>query len=142
MKKIIIILAVFMVLLLPVTAFAEDTNNFETGNVITPMFKYIWSLSASLDINKWGKAECVGSVDASSDKYTAELTVSLQQYTGSSWKSIKSWSGSGSGQSGVIVGGYYYVGSGTYRVCSTAKIYNSSGDLLENESYCSAEKTY
>jgi len=99
-------------------------------------------MGASLNITSAGKAECEGFVNAASDDYTAVLTVTLQKSTGSGWTNLKSWEGSGSGQSGLIVGGNYYVGRGTYRVCVTANIYSTSGALLETASYYSAEKTY
>ena len=38
--------------------------------------------------------------------------------------------------------GHYYVGEGTYRVRSTASIYDSSGELLETESLYSEEREY
>jgi len=115
---------------------------YATANIITPQFTYIMSISAGLDINKYGRAQCVGSVDATSDNYRVTLTVTLEKYVNNGWRSIKSWSGSGSGQSGLIVEGYYYIDHGLYMVCSTARVYNSSGTLLETESLCSAKRLY
>lgn len=99
-------------------------------------------MSAGLSIDTSGQAHCSGSVTPASDSYTSYLTVSLQKYSGSSWSTVKSWSDSDVGQMGVIIDGYWYVTSGTYRVCSTAQIYNSAGGLLETEPYYSATKTY
>jgi len=140
-KTISIFLAMFLAILMTVPAFAADSGGYTAESVMSPKFTYIWSISAGLDISSAGKALCAGSVDASSNSYTAELTVSLQKNTSSGWTTIKSWNGSGSGQ-GLIVENYYYVSKGTYRVCSTAKIYNSAGTLLETQSLYSAEKTY
>lgn len=63
-------------------------------------------------------------------------------HTDDEWTSIKSWNTSDLGHSGVIIDEYYYVARGTYRVCSTASIYNSRGNLLEMASFYSAERTY
>ena len=61
----------------------------------------------------------------------------------SSWENVKSWSESGNGQSGLIIVEDYYVASGTYRVLTTAKIYNSTRTtLLETEFFNSKEQTY
>lgn len=109
-------------------------------NSMSPNFTYIWSLGSGLNISQSGKADCSGSVDASSNSYTAKLTITLQQSTSSGWKAIKSWSITGAGQ-GLIIEEYYYVNSGTYRVCSTAIIYGTAGQLLETESIYSPEQT-
>jgi len=142
-KTICAFLTVFTAFFMVVPAYAAvDKSSFKVESAIMPQFKYIWSISAGLGIDSAGKAHYSGSVDAASDSYTAYLTVSLQKQTSSGWSTVKSWSDSGSGQSGLTVEGYYYVGHGTYRVCSTAKIYSDSGDLLETASFFSAERTY
>jgi len=138
-KTISIFLAVFLVFSLALPAYAADA---QPQSDVSLRFTHIWSLGAYLSISSAGKADCEGIVTASSDEYTAVLTVTLQKSTSSGWTNIKSWESSGSGQSGLIVGGSYYVARGTYRVCSTAKIYSSSGTLLETASYYSSEKTY
>ncbi len=53
-------------------------------------FTYIWSMSAGLSINSAGKAVCVGSVDASSDDYTACITVTLQRKANNTWIDVMS----------------------------------------------------
>jgi len=64
----------------------------------------------------------------SSDK--AELIMDLQQLKSGVWTTIKSWNTSGSGT--VYLDKDWYVVSGySYRVYTTAKVYNSSGTLLE-----------
>lgn len=139
MKKIIsAALIVIMVFSLAFTAYAAN----DTDKTMSPKFSYILSMSAGLEIDSAGKAGCAGTVTPSSNTYTSDLTVSLQQNTGSGWSTIKSWTDSGAGYAGVNLEGYWYVVNGTYRVCSTAKIYSSSGTLLETELFYSAERTY
>ncbi|MDP4120309.1 MAG: hypothetical protein Q8876_04530 [Bacillota bacterium] len=140
-KTISICLAVLMVFLLSAPAYAADAKSLEAESVVSPQYTHILLLIAGLGIDSAGKADCVGSVDSSSTSYKTSLTVSLQKYANSKWSTIKSWSDSGPGR-GLIVENYYYVGSGRYRVCSTAKVYNSSGTLLETASFYSQERTY
>ncbi|MDO9534518.1 MAG: hypothetical protein Q7J85_04115 [Bacillota bacterium] len=143
MKKLIIIsLVSFILIFSAIPVYAAETAKLSTESDIAPQFTAIWSMGAGLSIDSWGKAICSGFVTPQSNSYSSELTVSLQKSTGSGWSTIKSWSESGVGFAGVIIEGHHYVASGTYRVCSTAKIYNSSGTLLETESFYSAERTY
>jgi hypothetical protein len=144
MKKKIIstVLVVIMVILLAIPANAAPTNSVDINNVMSPQFTHILSMSAGLGIDSTGKATCSGKVFPSSSTYTAYLTISLEQKTSSGWTSIQSWSGSAVGYAGVNLEGIRYVVRGTYRVCSTANIYSSSGTLLETESFYSAERTY
>lgn len=136
-------LLVFMVMLsaLPVYASGVESTSTESG-IISPQFTAILSMSAGLSINSLGKATCAGSVTPSNDTYTADMTVSLEKSTSNGWSTIKSWTGSGTGFVGVAIEAYYYVANGTYRVCTTVNIYNSSGTLLETESFYSAERKY
>lgn len=143
MKKLIIIsLVSFILIFSAIPAYAADTAKLSTEKEVAPRFIAILSMAAGLSINSWGKATCSGLVTPRDNSYTSDLTVSLQKSTGSGWSSIKSWSGSGVGFAGVIIEGHHYVTSGTYRVCSTAKVYDSSGTLLETQSFYSAERTY
>ncbi len=132
-------LLVIMALFLPLSAYAANAN---TDKPMSPRFSYILSMSAGLEINSAGKAVCGGTVTPSSNTYTSDLTVSLQQKTGTGWSTIKSWTDSGEGYLGVNLEGHWYVVHGTYRVCSTAKIYSSSGTLLETQLFYSAERIY
>ncbi len=139
-KSISIFLTVFMVILLSFPVYAAETSSYTNESEMSPMFAYIWQMSAGLGIDSSGKAHYSGSVDVAS-QYTSELTVSLQKETNNSWSTVKSWADTGTGP-GLIVEGDYYVSHGTYRVCSTVNVYNSSGTLLETASIYSAEKTY
>lgn len=119
---------------------AENTGTL-TGEII-PHFTYISLLNAGLNINSSGKATCIGHASAYDSSHTTRLTVELQKYTGNGWSTFKSWSTSSTGQSIAGLEEDYYVVHGTYRVCSTAKVYNASGNLLENKSAYSDTVTY
>lgn len=146
MKKFISIMIASLMLIfcsVPGYAYADNViTDPDMSTIISPRFIGISLISADLSINSLGRTTCSGSVTPSSDSYTTVLTVKLQKQNGSSWSTIKSWSDTNTGIEGVIIEKHYYVTSGTYRVCSTAKIYNSSGTLLETESIYSAERTY
>jgi len=136
---IIVLMAVFSA----VPAYAVDgTKNEGTQGLIAPQFTYISLLSPGLSINSSGKATCVGLASAYDNSHTTKLTVELQKSTGSGWSTIKTWSASATGVSIADIEENYYVVRGTYRVCATAKVYNTSGNLLETKSLYSATSTY
>jgi hypothetical protein len=128
--------------LLLFSAIPASAANPIAESEVTPQFTAIMHMSAGLSIDSWGKTTCSGSVTPQSNSYTSNLTVTLQKYTSNGWSNIKSWSVSGEGFIGANFEGYYYITSGTYRVRSTASIYNSSGVLLEAESFYSDERIY
>lgn len=144
MKKIITVcLFVIMVVFSVVPAFAVDSASVSNKGSISPMFVGISTMSASIDIDYLGCATCAGSVSLSNNSYSVNFTVALQRYNGSGWTTIKTWSDTGYGYDGTIIEGYYYVpSSGTYRTASTAKVYNSSGSLIETQTIYSGTKTY
>ena len=141
-KSFVIILLAFSLILSAFPVYAAGESSLEGDIVISPNYTYIMLLHAGLTINSSGKAQCVGGVDASSNSYDAELTVSLQKYENGSWKSVKSWSDSGTGQSNLLIDEPYYVVRGTYRVRTTARIFDRLGKLLESASLNSDEVTY
>lgn len=124
-----------------IPAYAVNTLESATG-IVSSRFVGITFLNANLSIDAQGCTTSSGFVRPSSSSYTSYLTVSLQKNTSSGWITIKSWSGSGTGLSGVNLSGSYYVGSGTYRSCATASVYNSSGSLVDNETAYSSVKNY
>ena len=139
MKKILRVALVLLLAVLftvPVGAVDQAETNqpaLAPDGVMRPMFIAIAVLSAGLTINSWGQATCSGSVSPNNNTYTSYLTVSLQRSNGDgTWSQVTSWSGSGVGLAGVTLTNYYYVGSGTYRVCSAAFIYNSQGVYLDS----------
>jgi len=144
MKKIVSIgLVILMIVFSTVPAYASNTaTDMRAGGSIHLDFISMSSISAGLSISSSGKSTCTGSVTPSSSSYTSKLTVGLQKSTGSGWSTIKTWTASGRGSAGADLVSYYYVSNGTYRVSSTAKIYNASGTLLETETAYSAQRTY
>ncbi len=143
MRKIICMgILVLMAVLFAVPAQAANGAETVTQGVITPRFTYISLLNAGLSIDSAGKATSIGHGSAYDSSHTTRLTVQLQKSTGSSWSVVRSWSASSTGQSVAGVEVDYYVVHGTYRVCSTAKVYNASDNLLESKSAYSDTATY
>lgn len=142
MKRIISIIMIALSLFcttIPVCA--ADMSADATG-VMVPQFVGITFLNVNLTMSAQGCASATGFVRPSSSSYSSYLTLSIQRLTSTGWVTIKSWSGSAAGSSGVNLSGYYYVTSGTYRSCVTAYIYNSSSVLIDNATAYSAQKIY
>ena len=144
MRRILSMILVILIAVFSVTpVYAVDrTSSVNTQEIITPMFTHIWILTPGLAINSSGKATSLGDVTIYNDSYSTVLTVQLQKSSGSYWSTIKTWTGSGTGITGVLIEEDYYVVRGTYRVCATAKVYDTSGKLLETQSVYSATVTY
>jgi len=113
--------------------------------VLTPTvsarYQYITILTTALSINSSGLANCSGAVKPSDSSTKTTLTVELQKSSGG-WKYEYSWSTSGSGAANIPLAGQRYVTKGLYRVVVTAKVYSSSGTLLETQSVISHEVAY
>lgn len=142
MKKIISMFLLIGVLVLGTAPAFAAGKEYAASGVVSPRFTGISLLSANISIDSWGCATCTGKVVPSSSTYTSYLTVSLQQYLSGSWITIKSWSVSNTGFSGVNLSGSYYVAHGTYREASTATIYNSSDVLVDSATAYSSTQSY
>ena len=130
MKRIKInsILGIFMVLSLLIS---NASAAIPSENPIQPCFVRIVHLSSSCSISSSGYADCYGQVDLDKTSDTAELTMELQRSSnGDDWETIKGWITSG--KYAVELSKGWYVASGyIYRVHITARIYTSSGSLVE-----------
>ena len=112
------------------------------SSTVSARYQNIAILYAGLTIDSNGLAYCEGMVKPSDSTTNTTLTVELQKKSGNSWGFVDSWSGSGTGTALLSKFGQRYVVRGTYRVVVTAKVYSSSGTLLENENIISREVTY
>lgn len=107
-----------------------------SADEIEPRYTGIYALSADLNVNSSGRADCYGYVKTRSG-YSADLTVELQR----DGRTIKSWSDSGSGT--ITISESYYVTSGhDYQVVVSANVYNAQGTLLEAPSTASIAVSY
>lgn len=149
MKKLIRIieLACTLVLLLSVFAgvvFAQKSiDEGSSNNGYAPTYIGTARITADINLYSSGYAICSSSVSLYTG-YDANLTMRLQRKTSyGSWITVTSWSGSGSGSSGVSLSKIYSsLSSGTtYRVYSVAYVYQN-GSYIEAVSVASQESTY
>lgn len=125
-KRILCVILTVALLMSGTSAFAGD---------VTPRYTGTSAIATDLSVSSTGKASCMASIVLYSG-YTATLTMKLQQYNGSYWTT---WSTSDS----KSLSKSYYVSSGySYRVVTSAKVYNSSGTYVETPSVTSATKSY
>lgn len=141
MKRIVCVAFVLLLAVLTPSTLAVHAETSIQG-VVSPLFMNIAFLGPGLSIDSSGKASCLGVASLYDESQTVQLTVSLQKLSGTSWSTVQSWTGSGSGLSGVEIARDYYVVHGTYRVCNTARVYSAAGTLLETASAYSSVVTY
>lgn len=102
------------------------------SNVVSPRYLYIASTSANLAINeRTGIATCTALCDVNG-AYTVEIECRLQRDAGTMWKTIQTWSVSGTGQASLIK--QWAVPSGyTYSLYTVFSVRDSAGNLLERD---------
>lgn len=131
MKRFVaIVLCVIIAMSFTVIGVAADDTGPSAG-LISPMYEVISNIYISLDISSSGKASCFADVNTS-PAYSCDLTVELQERSGSSWTTIKTWTATDDGTGYTYVDGIWYVTPGAYRLKVTAEITNSSGRLVED----------
>lgn len=144
--KVFIISIVLLSIANPIakSAFASDQIDFGIHNgTITPNYVGTIRITAGLSISAGGRASCSSSVSLYPG-YNADLTMYLQRKGSNGyWTTMESWSGSGSGISGVsLFESYSGLTKGTtYRVYSVAYVYQN-GSFIEAVSVASQERTY
>ena len=129
MKRIITLGILFFVVTTTLTAsFAIETEPFEPPIDIDD-YSLTSSITASLSING-GIATCLGDVSAIHAGSSCSVSARLQkQQTNGTWKTIKTWSSSGTNHASA--GGTHTVSSGSYRVKATATItYNGESETV------------
>lgn len=87
-------------------------------------------------------AKCSMVAKAKSADTSLRTKMSLQQKTENGWKTVASWSASGSGTKGVtLIKTKRWLASGSYRVCLTVSVYDGAGKLIETKTVYSAIKS-
>jgi len=136
-------LAILMILSLAAPAGAIDiAPEVKAEGLIAPQYAHIMFMNSKLTISSLGEATCIGVAALYNGSHAVELIVELQKQNGSVWTPIKSWTTSGPGVPGVEIERSHYVVRGIYRVCTTAKVRDAAGNLLENVSVYSVVVTY
>lgn len=131
MKRFVaIVLCVIIVMSFTAIGVVADETDPSAGS-ISPMYEVIYNVYISLDISSSGKASCYADVNTS-PAYSCDLTVELQEKSGSSWTTIKTWTATDDGAGYTYVDGTWYVLPGAYQLKVTIEVYNSRGVLVED----------
>ena len=141
MKRTIGLVLVVMILLSSGSA-VMAANDLESDSVYSVQYVGLQTISASLSINGFGIASVGGGATCSVSNYTVYLTVALEKLSGGSWSTVTYWTSSGTGFVGTSISQQYAVARGTYRVRSTATVFNAQGGYVEQASGYSASVTY
>lgn len=140
MKK-IFVLIIILTIVVSFGTHSFATSNEMTTPIITPMYINISTFAASLEIDNLGIATCEGILTHRLYDGSCELIMKLQKLgTDKSWNTIATWTAEGSLKCADFQ--YRAVSRGTYRVAVTAKVYNSSGNLTEEQTVYSISDTY
>ncbi len=113
-----------------ITVIADDNlPEAQIGSDVSPCFTAISSCGRGIEKeNSLGKLYCEADT-TTYPGYNASVYVELQHYDGN-WTTIKTWSDAPNYKY-AVVGEYYYVGTGSYRLKTTHKALNSSGTVVE-----------
>ncbi len=136
-----IVLVVLMLFIFTSTASADAVVQEGRPSPNAVRFTNIYYLTPRLSITSAGRADCSGSVLLSSAAYSVELSVTLQQSSGSGWTDVASWTKTGPGVPEVAIAESQNVAPGTYRVRATARVF-SGGTLVETASQYTSYMVY
>ena len=132
------LVTIMLTLSVAVSLVAFPVAAVDYSDVVAPLYIGLEDVTADLAISSNGYANCSGSAYVANG-YNATVVMELQQKNGT-WKPIKRWSKSGGY---VSMNESYRVSSKNYyRVAVTAKVYNSSGSLVESKTSYSGEVYY
>ena len=113
--------------------------SFVPCDAAEPYYVGFADMTAHLSISGSGKATCT-SVCAARNGYTVDLTIELEQKSGNTWETIRTWSEEGTKisfeKSIYVVSGY------DYRLKASADVHNSNGTLIESPVAYSNEVSY
>ena len=107
---------------------------------VTPLYEHLTGMSASLEINSIGYAYAQATATAEPG-YNVTATLALQQFD-DGWKTIKSYTSSGSGIRGTKPYIKMFVSHGTYQAKVTAVVTDSQGNYIETQTALSKVVRY
>ena len=117
---------ILVVITFPLLAYAQEVH---PSSSIVPYWNWTLSIQNVLDISNTGRAKCQANIITNkADK--VEIVADLQQKSGSSWKTLKSWTKTENKPSAALSGSYYVEKNYYYRLKTTFYVY-SGGELKE-----------
>ncbi len=131
MKKLISIVVITILLFsIIVPTYAEELEP-PVDDPIFEEFQGMRTVTASLEIS--GSIATCHSKLTGKSSYSYFLTMSLQRQNGSSWSTVISWTGSGTGINGIdIIKTKSGLSSGTYRCKVYVSVYDSNDQFIES----------
>ncbi|NLM22358.1 MAG: hypothetical protein GX207_11575 [Peptococcaceae bacterium] len=135
MKKriFLLILALVVLCVTPVQAFAQPVQLLEG---ISPEWVVITRFFNTCNMSDSGKFEFSSALSAQSHIDKVVIEARLQQEVNGSWKTIKSWISTSSGNTGSLYKAHYVAGGYFYRLVATGCVYHNN-KLIEQASYTS-----
>ena len=136
MKRILCLILVLVLLTLSVTPVLAT----ESESTVMPRYSYIAQLYSGLQIGTLGLSACRANCYVENADEVV-LTAKLQQYDGSTWTTLKTWSATGT--SAISISKNYAVPSGyVYCLRVTCAVFNAAGTLIETGTCYSNQVTY
>ena len=136
MKRILCLILAMLLIMLSVTPALAAENE----SSVMPRYSYIAKMYSGLQIGKLGLSACQANCYAEGADSVA-LTAKLQQYNGSTWTTVKTWTATGTDI--ATISKNYAVPSGyTYQLRVTCAVFNASGTLIETGTCYSNQVTY
>lgn len=130
-KTLTLLLALAMIFSISAPAALAMDNAGPDDSGIQPRYTRLATFDIDLDINSKGKSVSYANATSAYITDKIELTMELQQKVDGAWKTIKTWTNSGT-LSVSLDDKVWYVESGyDYQVLATAYVYNSSGTWQE-----------
>lgn len=128
-KKLIVLLLLFSLLVLPGIAFGGQDNEI-TNDIGIMSFQYLSKAESLMFVNSNKTISVSGETGSYVNVEKLSVTVYLQKYSNGSWSNVKSWDFSKSSSSSIIgTATSSTLSSGTYRVKSYHRI--DHGGLIE-----------
>lgn len=119
----ILALLLVMLMVMPVMATEEEST-------VMPRYSYIARIYSGLQIGTLGLSACQANCYAEAGD-SVVLSAKLQQYDGSTWTTLKTWTATGTDI--ATLSKNYAVPKGyTYRLRANCAVYSASGVLLES----------
>lgn len=119
---------------------SDGSLSTDIKDVPTPYYQHIAVIVTSLDISKAGYATASGATSLDPG-YNAKVLLELQEFD-NGWRTIDSYSDSGSGPRGVKLHLQRFVPHGTYRAKMTITVTDSNGNYVETETATSYVERY
>lgn len=131
MKKCFAIVLTILLLISSIGVTSAD-GIYTEESIFLDRYIGLYRAYATLSIAS-GTASCTGVAKAKTSNYSLSLILSLQKKSGTSWNTIISWSGTGSGISGIVLNKTKSgLSSGTYRCKAYVRMYDSNGVFVES----------